>query len=266
MSDALSLLKEGNLDAALSRAKGAVRDDPGDPEARARLFQMFCLNGEWDRAEAQLEALMTSSAVQSPIWKQFQMLMRLERQRREAHEAATAPAIVGDPQDWMAGFAKAFELHQSGDVAGGAALREVGARRTRRPRRACRRCRVRLADGRRRALRPDAGGVPADRGRLLLGAVRRPDLAAHREAEPDKPFRLGTRAFHLVGRPRAARLRADALCRLRGVGGPAARACPRHRLGRCRWGRIRRPRPARADERRRTIFRFSRSGKRVSSL
>ena len=124
MADALDLLKEGNLDAALTRAKGAVRDQPGDPEARARLFQMFCLNGEWDRAEAQLEALLTSAAVQSPIWKQFQMLMRLERQRRDAHESGTAPAIVGEPQNWMASFAKAFELHQSGDVAGGAALRE----------------------------------------------------------------------------------------------------------------------------------------------
>lgn len=124
MSDALTLLKDGNLDAALSQAKGAVRDQPGDPEARARLFQMFCLNGEWDRAEAQLDALLTSSAVQSPIWKQFQMLMRLERQRREAHERAAAPAIVGDPQDWMAAFAKSFELHQSGDIAGGAAMRE----------------------------------------------------------------------------------------------------------------------------------------------
>lgn len=125
MADALTLLKEGNLDAALSQAKGSVRDNPGDPEARARLFQMFCLNGEWDRADAQLDALLTSSSVQSPIWKQFQMLMKLERQRMAAHENATAPAIVGEPQDWMAGFAKAFELHQSGDVAAGAALRET---------------------------------------------------------------------------------------------------------------------------------------------
>jgi len=123
MADALELLKEGNLEAALSQAKGAVRDDPGEPEARAQLFQLFCLNGEWDRAGAQLDALMTASEVQAPIWKQFQILMRLERQRIEAHENAAAPAIVGEPEDWMAGFAKAFELHQSGDVAGGAALR-----------------------------------------------------------------------------------------------------------------------------------------------
>lgn len=123
MSDALERLKEGNLEAALSAAKGAVRNDPGDPDFRAQLFQLFCLNGEWDRAEAQLEALMTSSQIQAPIWKQFQILMRLERQRIECHENSTAPAIVGDPEDWMAPFAKAFELHQSGDVAGGATLR-----------------------------------------------------------------------------------------------------------------------------------------------
>lgn len=123
MSDALELLKEGNLDAALSQAKVAVRDNPGDGEARAQLFQMFCLNGEWDRAEAQLDALMTSSGDQAPIWVQFRILMKLERQRRDAHANATAPAIAGEPQDWMAGFAKAFEMHQGGDVAGGAALR-----------------------------------------------------------------------------------------------------------------------------------------------
>ncbi|MEM9060505.1 MAG: type VI secretion system accessory protein TagJ [Pseudomonadota bacterium] len=124
MSDALDALKEGQFDAALSHAKTAVKNDPGDPEARAQLFQIFCLNGEWDRADAQLEALLTSSQAQAPIWKQFQILTKLENQRQEAHKSATAPAIVGDPEDWMAGFAKAFELHMSGDVAGGAAMRE----------------------------------------------------------------------------------------------------------------------------------------------
>lgn len=123
MSKALEELKEGNLDTALSHAKAAVRDDPGEPEARAQLFQLFCLNGEWDRADAQLEALLASSMAQAPIWKQFQMLMKLEHQRIDIHKNATAPAIVGDPEDWMAVFAKAFELHQSGDVAGGAAMR-----------------------------------------------------------------------------------------------------------------------------------------------
>ena len=123
MSNALELLKEGNLEAALSAGKGAVRDDPGDPEARAQLFQLFCLNGEWDRADAQLDALLTSANQQAPIWKQFQILMKLEHQRLDCHQKAEAPPIVGEPADWMAPFAKAFEMHQSGDIAGGAALR-----------------------------------------------------------------------------------------------------------------------------------------------
>lgn len=124
MSNALDALKEGNFDAALSAAKVAVRDDPGNPDARAQLFQVFCLNGEWDRADAQLEALLTSNQVQAPIWKQFQILTKLEGQRQDAHASAVAPAIVGEPEDWMVGFAKAFELHMSGDVEGGAVLRE----------------------------------------------------------------------------------------------------------------------------------------------
>lgn len=124
MADALEHLKAGDLAAALAEAKGEVRSNPGDPEARARLFQFFCLNGEWDRADAQLEALMTQSQIQAPIWKQFQILMKLERQRIDCHNDAVAPPIVGDPEDWMAPFAKAFELHQGGDVAAGAALRE----------------------------------------------------------------------------------------------------------------------------------------------
>ncbi len=124
MPTALELLKDGDLQGALGEGKGAVRNNPGDPEARAQLFQLFCLNGEWDRAEAQIEALMTSSSVQSPIWKQFQILLKLEGQRRACHEDGTAPAIVGDPEDWMAGFAKAFEMHQGGDVAGGATMRQ----------------------------------------------------------------------------------------------------------------------------------------------
>lgn len=124
MSNALEALKEGNFDAALSAAKSAVRDDPGNPDSRAQLFQVFCLNGEWERADAQLDALLTSNQVQAPIWKQFQILTKLEAQRQAAHANAAAPAIVGEPEDWMAGFAKAFELHMSGDIAGGSTLRE----------------------------------------------------------------------------------------------------------------------------------------------
>lgn len=124
MTAMFDLLKAGDLSAALSAAKGAVRKDPGDPEGRARLFQLFCLNGEWDRAEAQLQTLLTAAERQSPIWKQFEILMRLEASRRACYAEGAAPTIVGEPSDWMAPFSKAFELHQSGDVEAGRVLRE----------------------------------------------------------------------------------------------------------------------------------------------
>lgn len=125
MTDAVSLLKDGDFAAALAEAKNGVKNAPGDVDARARLFQLFCLGGEWDRAEAQLDALMTSGMAQAPIWKQFQILLRMERRRREIYKTGEAPTIVGEPADWMVSFAKAFGLHQTGDVAGGAKLREA---------------------------------------------------------------------------------------------------------------------------------------------
>lgn len=124
MSDAITLLQGGDLAKAMTEAKTAVRDAPGDIEARARLFLFFCISGEWDRAEAQLEALTTAGERQSPIWKQFEMLLRMEGRRREVYANAEVPTIVGDPEDWMTAFGKAFSMHQQGDVAGGEALRQ----------------------------------------------------------------------------------------------------------------------------------------------
>lgn len=124
ITDTVNLLKDGDLQGALATAKAAVREKPGDTEARARLFQLFALDGDWDRAEAQLDALGTAGPGQAPIWNQFRILMRLERQRRDCYATGEAPAIVGEPQDWMAGFAKSFGLHQQGDLAGAATLRE----------------------------------------------------------------------------------------------------------------------------------------------
>lgn len=123
-SDAISTLQEGDLDAALSKAKIAVRDNPADIEARAQLFQMFCINGEWDRAKAQLEALMQAGQEEHPIWMQFAMLLRLEERRREIYANGEVPTIVGEPEDWMAAFGKSFGMHQSGDIEGAQALRD----------------------------------------------------------------------------------------------------------------------------------------------
>ncbi len=108
----------------MSAAKAAVKAAPGDVEARAVLFQMFCINGEWDRASAQLEALMAAGQDQHPIWIQFKMLMRMEERRREVYSTGEVPTIVGEPADWMVPFGKAFGMHQSGDHTGAAELRE----------------------------------------------------------------------------------------------------------------------------------------------
>ena len=124
MTEAITALQAGDLEKAMTAAKGAVRDAPGDVEARAQLFLLFCVSGDWDRAEAQLETLMTAGAEQHPIWAQFSMLLKLEARRREVYASGEVPTIVGEPEEWMTAFGKAFSMHQQGDIAGAQALRD----------------------------------------------------------------------------------------------------------------------------------------------
>lgn len=50
-------LKSGQLDEAIEKLNGEVRDDPGNSRLRTFLFELLCIAGEFSRAERQLEVL-----------------------------------------------------------------------------------------------------------------------------------------------------------------------------------------------------------------
>lgn len=96
---------QGRLYAALELVKDIVRQQPGDPESRARLFQLFCFQGEWDRALTQLQLLGSlsggggESQLAVPL---FTSLVLAEKVRTEVFSGRQAPVIFGQPPQWMA--------------------------------------------------------------------------------------------------------------------------------------------------------------------
>ena len=54
---ARELFKSGKLDEAIEALGGEVRDNPGDAQRRAFLFELLCFAGNYDRAEKQLGVL-----------------------------------------------------------------------------------------------------------------------------------------------------------------------------------------------------------------
>jgi protein involved in temperature-dependent protein secretion len=51
------LLKDGRPAEALKELQKAVRDDPANAKSRVFLFQLFSVQGDWNRADTQLKVL-----------------------------------------------------------------------------------------------------------------------------------------------------------------------------------------------------------------
>jgi type VI secretion system protein ImpE len=52
--DAREHLRNGDIGAALLALQSQVRSEPANAKLRVFLFQLLCVNGEWDRALTQL--------------------------------------------------------------------------------------------------------------------------------------------------------------------------------------------------------------------
>jgi type VI secretion system protein ImpE len=129
---AIDLFNEGKLQEAIDVSIQRVREKPGDIETRNLLSQFFCFQGDWARADKQLETIAkqdTESMVAVSILRQ---LIRAENARKQFFLEGRVPEIVSDPtevirqhlraavafreQDWPTAneaITLAKEIHQS---------------------------------------------------------------------------------------------------------------------------------------------------------
>lgn len=101
VEEALSL---GRLEQAVQLVKEQVKRLPGNVELRCRLFQLFCLQGDWDRAQTQLQLLGDLERSEGEMLLAVPMLTSLisaEKQRDEVFGGRTTPVVFGEPPEWM---------------------------------------------------------------------------------------------------------------------------------------------------------------------
>jgi len=112
--DARELLHEGRLDEAIETESAEVRAHPGDPDRRALLADLLCIVGNFERADAQLDAiakLLPGAAVAVALVRQ---LIRAETWRQQCFTEGRVPEFLERPDPRM-------QLHLSALLA----LREV---------------------------------------------------------------------------------------------------------------------------------------------
>jgi type VI secretion system protein ImpE len=90
--DAQQLFKAGKLSEAISALNTQLRDNPADLRSRTFLFELLCFNGEYDRAEKQLNILEEEGSKDSFLGTLlYKSALHAERLREEMFEKKNYP-------------------------------------------------------------------------------------------------------------------------------------------------------------------------------
>ncbi len=93
--DAQQLFKAGKLSEAISALNAHLRDNPADLKGRTFLFELLCFNGEYDRAEKQLNIIEEEGSKDSFLGTLlYKAALHAERLRDEMFEQKTYPKQV----------------------------------------------------------------------------------------------------------------------------------------------------------------------------
>jgi type VI secretion system protein ImpE len=87
------------------------------------LFQLLCVEGEWERAQTQLKALGELDAGTFPLVHIYGTAITCELLRRDVFGGTRTPLVLGEPPPWMALLVQALAAAARGGSAQATALR-----------------------------------------------------------------------------------------------------------------------------------------------
>jgi type VI secretion system protein ImpE len=109
--------------AQLAELQARIRKEPQRADLRIFLFQVYCLQGEWAKASAQLQVIEEMDKEALPMVQTYREALRCELLRRDVFAGERTPLVLGDPQDWLAWLLEANRLLAQGHVQQAAELR-----------------------------------------------------------------------------------------------------------------------------------------------
>jgi len=94
MTTAGDLLKSGKLKDAVDAATASVKSNPKDLEARWLLAELLILSGQFDRADAQFDTMMTLEPRAAVAATPIRQLLRAEAARRQFFDEGRVPELL----------------------------------------------------------------------------------------------------------------------------------------------------------------------------
>ena len=99
------------LDSAMAQARSA----PADPSVRMKLFRLFCVSGQWDRAATQADTGSNLDAELGFTTLVYKQALACEKFRADVFAGTRVPVIAGEPPQWLALMLEALRAEAGGD-------------------------------------------------------------------------------------------------------------------------------------------------------
>lgn len=106
----------GDLAGAVTAGIEDVRQHPTDTQKRLFLAELFCFQGDIERADRQLEVIVQQQP-DAILVLQFRQLLRAEQQRQETFKQGRAPEFLRDPPEHLRLQLRAVVECRDGDLA-----------------------------------------------------------------------------------------------------------------------------------------------------
>jgi type VI secretion system protein ImpE len=107
----------------MEQISAQIRRAPGNAALRVCLFQLLCVQGQWQRALTQLQAAAQLDPAAVPMAQTYREAIRCEMLRAEVFAGRRTPQTIGEPPRWLSLLIEALHLVAIGEEGRAAALR-----------------------------------------------------------------------------------------------------------------------------------------------
>lgn len=128
--DPRAALSRNDIDGAIAAQTDVVRNKPADAQARALLAELFCLSGQWEKADRQLDLIATQHVELAVGVALFRQLIRGAIARDEVFAKGAVPEMIGGATEPLqAALAALLDLRDGNAESASATLKAAEAKR-----------------------------------------------------------------------------------------------------------------------------------------
>ncbi len=110
-----NLLRSGQLKACKEQLFNQVKENPNDSKLRIFLFQLFCINCEWDKALKQLDVLRSIDDSTLAMVNTYEQLIHCEQNRKLVLDGDKPPSVMEESTGWITYYIDAFKKSIDGE-------------------------------------------------------------------------------------------------------------------------------------------------------